>query len=169
MDLHVSRWGARFAASLGGRICHWLDLGYDKDFQSTLLHGPTWAPWAQGNCWSCWIYQAEHLTMLLAFFIRKKDGNQWLCIDYRFFNQVIVKNRYPLSRINVLFDQLGGASIFRRLIFKVIISSTSKRRMYKRQPLGRDTIVNSSLSCPLAWRTPWQHSWILWMECSGHI
>jgi hypothetical protein len=45
-------------------------------------------------------------------FVKNKDGTLRLCIDYRQLNKVTVKNKYPLPRINDLFDQLGGASIF---------------------------------------------------------
>ena len=39
-------------------------------------------------------------------FVRKKDGSLRLCIDYRELNKVTVKNKYPLPRIDDLFDQL---------------------------------------------------------------
>ncbi|MGV8048549.1 reverse transcriptase family protein, partial [Mycobacterium kansasii] len=42
-------------------------------------------------------------------FVKKKDGSQRLCIDYRRLNQATVKNKYPLPRIDDLFDQLKGA------------------------------------------------------------
>ena len=45
-------------------------------------------------------------------FVKKKNGNLRLCIDYRSLNQQTVKNRYPLPRINDLFDQLQGAQVF---------------------------------------------------------
>ncbi|KAI6687682.1 hypothetical protein NL676_024510 [Syzygium grande] len=48
-------------------------------------------------------------------FIKKKDGTLRLCIDYRQLNQVIVKNKYPLPRIDDLFDQLQGASVFSKI------------------------------------------------------
>jgi hypothetical protein len=46
------------------------------------------------------------------FFVKKKDGTLRLCIDYRQLNKTTIKNKYPLPRINDLFDQLRGASIF---------------------------------------------------------
>ncbi|WMV25232.1 hypothetical protein MTR67_018617 [Solanum verrucosum] len=39
-------------------------------------------------------------------FVRKKDGSLRICIDYRQFNKVTIKNKYPLPRIDDLFDQL---------------------------------------------------------------
>ncbi|KAL4037992.1 hypothetical protein IC575_001595 [Cucumis melo] len=55
-------------------------------------------------------------------FVKKKDGSMRLCIDYRELNKVTVKNRYPLPRIDDLFDQLQGATVFSKI------------------DLGRDTI-----------------------------
>ena len=48
-------------------------------------------------------------------FVRKKDGTLRLCIDYRKLNQATVKNKYPLPRIEDLFDQLQGAGTFSKI------------------------------------------------------
>jgi hypothetical protein len=48
-------------------------------------------------------------------FVKKKDGTLRLCIDYRQLNKVTIKNKYPLPRIDDLFDQLGGASVFSKI------------------------------------------------------
>ncbi|KAB2598686.1 S ribonuclease [Pyrus ussuriensis x Pyrus communis] len=48
-------------------------------------------------------------------FVRKKDGTLRLCIDYRQLNRVTIKNRYPLPRIDDLFDQLRGACVFSKI------------------------------------------------------
>ena len=45
-------------------------------------------------------------------FVKKKDGTLRLCIDYRLLNQVTVKNKYPLPRIDDLFGQLNTAGVF---------------------------------------------------------
>nr|GEV98619.1 transposon Ty3-G Gag-Pol polyprotein [Tanacetum cinerariifolium] len=43
-------------------------------------------------------------------FVKKKDGSFWMCIDYHELNKLAVKNRYPLPRIDDLFNQLQGSS-----------------------------------------------------------
>jgi hypothetical protein len=48
-------------------------------------------------------------------FVPKKDGTQMLCIDYRALKEVTVKNKYPLPRIDDLFDQLCGACVFSKI------------------------------------------------------
>ena len=48
-------------------------------------------------------------------FVKKKDGSHQMCIDYRELNKVMVKNRYPLPRIDDLFDQFHGASWFSKI------------------------------------------------------
>ena len=45
-------------------------------------------------------------------FVEKKDGTQRMCVDYRSLNEVIIKNKYLLPRIEDLFDQLRGARVF---------------------------------------------------------
>jgi hypothetical protein len=48
-------------------------------------------------------------------FVEKKDKSQRLVMDYRSLNEVTIKNKYPLPRINDLFDQLEGASVFSKI------------------------------------------------------
>ena len=47
--------------------------------------------------------------------MKKKDGTLRLCIDYRQLNRVTIKNKYPLPRVDDLFDQLQGARVFRKI------------------------------------------------------
>src|SRR5574344_1985406 len=48
-------------------------------------------------------------------FMDKKDGTQRLCVDYRALKEVTIKNKYPLPRIDDLFDQLKGAKVFSKI------------------------------------------------------
>ena len=48
-------------------------------------------------------------------FVKKKDGTWRLCVDYRQLNKVTIRNKYPLPRIDDLFDQLQGAKVFSKI------------------------------------------------------
>jgi hypothetical protein len=48
-------------------------------------------------------------------FVPKKDGSQRMCMDYRSLNDVTIKNKYPLPRIEDLFDQMRGARVFSKI------------------------------------------------------
>jgi hypothetical protein len=48
-------------------------------------------------------------------FIEKKDGTQWMCVDYQSLNEVTIKNKYPLMWIEDNFDQMKGASVFSKI------------------------------------------------------
>jgi hypothetical protein len=50
-----------------------------------------------------------------ALFIPKKDKELRLCVDYRPLNAVTIKNKHPLPRIDILFDQLAGAQMFSKI------------------------------------------------------
>jgi hypothetical protein len=47
--------------------------------------------------------------------VKKKDGSLRMCVDYRLLNAVTIKNKYPLPRIDVLFDQLASAKVFSKI------------------------------------------------------
>ncbi|GJW84422.1 putative reverse transcriptase domain-containing protein [Tanacetum coccineum] len=48
-------------------------------------------------------------------FVKKKDGSFQMCIHYRELNKLTIKNRYPISRIDDLFDQLQGSSVYSKI------------------------------------------------------
>jgi hypothetical protein len=48
-------------------------------------------------------------------FVQKKGGSQRMCVDYRSLNDVTIKNKYPLPRIEDLFDQMRGARVFSKI------------------------------------------------------
>jgi hypothetical protein len=50
-----------------------------------------------------------------ALFVKKKDNSLRLCVDYCPLNAVTIKNKYPLPRIDILFDQLAGAKVFSKI------------------------------------------------------
>jgi hypothetical protein len=50
-----------------------------------------------------------------ALFVSMKDKDLCLCVDYRLSNAVTIKNKYPLPRIEILFDQLAGAQVFSKI------------------------------------------------------
>jgi hypothetical protein len=51
----------------------------------------------------------------LVLFVNKKDGSRRMCVGYRSLNEVIIKNKYLLPRIEDLFDQMRGAEIFTKI------------------------------------------------------
>jgi hypothetical protein len=59
--------------------------------------------------------QILHLGVCPALFVKKKDQSLRLCIDYQPLNVVTIKNKYPLPRIDILFDQLVGARVFSKV------------------------------------------------------
>jgi hypothetical protein len=48
-------------------------------------------------------------------FVLKKDGTQWMCVYYRALTKVTIEKKYPLPRIDGLFDQLHGAHVFSKI------------------------------------------------------
>jgi hypothetical protein len=60
-------------------------------------------------------HHKELLEESLWFFVLNKDGMQRLCMDYHALNEVTIKNKYPLPRIDDLFDHLHGACVFSKI------------------------------------------------------
>jgi len=50
-----------------------------------------------------------------AWFVKKKDKSLRMCVDYRPLNAVTIKNKYPLPRVDILFDQLAKAKVFSKI------------------------------------------------------
>ena len=55
-------------------------------------------------------------------FVKKKDGSLRLCIDYRDLNRATVKNRYPMPRIDDLFDHMKRAAVFSKIDLRWVSS-----------------------------------------------
>ena len=60
--------------------------------------------WPSSSPWGC-----------PALFVKKKDKSLRMCVDYRPLNTVMVKNKYPLPWIDILFDQLSRAKVFSKI------------------------------------------------------
>ncbi|GJS95824.1 retrotransposon protein, putative, ty3-gypsy subclass [Tanacetum coccineum] len=90
---HASRVPYRLASSemkeLSNQLQELLDRGFIR---------PSTSPWGDP-----------------VLFVKKKDGSFRMCIDYRELNKLIVKNRYPLPRIDHVFDQLQGSSVYSKI------------------------------------------------------
>ena len=50
--------------------------------------------------------------------VHKKDGTYRMCVDYRALNLITIKNRFPVPRIEDLFDKLQGSTYFSRIDLK---------------------------------------------------
>nr|GEY38496.1 hypothetical protein [Tanacetum cinerariifolium] len=87
----VARAPYRLAPSKMKELSKQLQELFDKGFKR-----PSFSPWGA-----------------LVLFVKKKDGSFRMCIDYRELNKLTVKNRYPLPRIEDLFDQLQGSNILK--------------------------------------------------------
>jgi hypothetical protein len=61
------------------------------------------------------IHPSSSPCVAAVLFMEKKDGTQLMCVDYRSLNEVNIKNKYRLPRIEDLFDQMKGASVFSKI------------------------------------------------------
>jgi hypothetical protein len=86
-------------------------------------------------------------------FVSKKDGTSRMCMDYRSLNDVTIKNKYPLPRIDDLFDQLKGACVFSKIDLrsgyhqlKIRASNIPKTTFITRYGLYEYTIMSFGLT-----------------------
>jgi hypothetical protein len=84
-----TRWPPKELTELKVQLKELLDKGYIRSSSSP---------------WGC-----------LALFIKKKDQSLRLCVDYRPLNAVTIQNKYPLYRIDILFNQLASAKVFSKV------------------------------------------------------
>ncbi|TKC13482.1 hypothetical protein FA727_23570 [Robertmurraya kyonggiensis] len=71
-------------------------------------------------------------------FVDKKDGTRRMCVDYRALNKVTIKNKYPLPRIEDLFDQMRGAKVF---------SKIDLRSGYHQVKIRKEDIPKTAFTC----------------------
>jgi hypothetical protein len=88
-----------------------------------------------------------------AIFVSKKDGTSRMCMDYRSLNDVTIKNKYPLPRIDDLFDQLKGACVFSKIDLrsgyhqlKIRASNIPKTTFITRYGLYEYTVMSFGLT-----------------------
>jgi hypothetical protein len=86
-------------------------------------------------------------------FVEKKDGTERMCIDYQLLNEVTIKNKYPLPRIEDLFDQMKGASMFSKIDLrsgyhqlKIRESDIPKTSFHTRYGLYEYTVMSFGLT-----------------------
>ena len=84
-----------------------------------------------------------------ALFVKTKDKSLRMCVDYRPLNTITVKNKYPLPRIDILFDQLSRVKVFSKIDLRSGYHQIKDRKTYLKLlfPLGMACM--SIWSCPL--------------------
>jgi hypothetical protein len=94
----------------------------------------------------------------LVLFVQKKDGSQRMCVDYRSLNDVTMKNKYLLPRIEDLFDQMRGARVFSKIDLrsgyhqmKIRPSDIPKTTFSTRYDLYEFTVMSFGLTNALAY------------------
>jgi hypothetical protein len=86
-------------------------------------------------------------------FVPKKDSTQRMCVDYHSLNEVTIKNKYPMPKIDDLFDQLNGACVFSKIDLrsgyhqlKIRASDIPKTTFITRYGLYEYTIMSFGLT-----------------------
>jgi hypothetical protein len=62
-------------------------------------------------------------------FVPKKDGIQWMFVYYHALTEITIENKYPLPRIDGLFDQLHGVHVFSKIDLQIKIGPAEDTRM----------------------------------------
>ena len=100
-----------------------------QELESKEFIGPSTLPWGA-----------------LVLFVKKKDGSLHLCVDYKKLKRVTVKNKYPLPRIDDLFDLLCGACYFSKIDLR---SGYHQLRIFQRLHLVQGMGIMNLWSCHL--------------------
>jgi hypothetical protein len=88
-------------------------------------------------------------------FVRNKDESWRLCIDYRQLNKPTIKNQYPLPRIDDLFDQTKGVTVFSKIDLRSGYHQLQiKEEVILKQHLRQDSNIMNLLYYHLDWRMP---------------
>jgi hypothetical protein len=88
-------------------------------------------------------------------FVRNKDESWRLCIDYRQLNKPTIKNQYPLPRIDDLFDQTKGATVFSKIDLRSGYHQLQiKEEVILKKHLRQDSNIMNLLYYHLDWRMP---------------
>jgi hypothetical protein len=112
----------------------------------------------------------------LVLFVQKKDGSQGMCVDYRTINDVTVKNKYPLPRIEDLFDQMRGARVFSNIDLrsgyhqmKIRPSDMPKMDFSTRYGLYEFTVMSFGLTnAPAYFMDPKNKVFMIWTDSSWY-
>jgi hypothetical protein len=93
-------------------------------------------------------------------FVGKKDGTQRMCVDYRSLNDVTIRNKYPLPRIEDLFNQMKGAKV---------LSKIDLRPGYHQLKIRPSDIPKTAFTTRYGF---YEHGYVLWVNqctCLLHV
>jgi hypothetical protein len=96
-----------------------------------------------------------------ALFMKKKDRSLRLCVDYRPLNTIMVKNKYLLPRIDILFDQLAGARVFSKVILR---SGYHQIKIHRKMSLRLPSLPG--MDCTSIWLCRLDSPMLLHISCT---